>query len=152
MKTLMMSAGLVLALLQSPVLAADAAKPVATVQSNDRAERLKYATDFADIKPIREAINRDIEAATMGMTDDEKEEFMRFIQLRINYEKIEQDSINTMADMFTVAELKAMVGYYGSAEGKSAEEKAMVYTSKIGPQIANAIDGAMMDAKLGPSR
>lgn len=152
MKKLMMSAGLVLALLQSPALAADAVAPKAAVSPADKAERLKYATDFADIKPIREAINRDIEAATMGMMDDEKEEFMRFIQLRVNYEKIEQESIETMADMFTVPELKAMIAYYGSPEGKSAEEKAMVYTSKIGPQIANAIDGAMLDAKLGPSR
>lgn len=152
MKTLMMSAGLALALLQSPVLAADSATPAAAVSASERAERIKYATDFADIKPIREAIDRDIEAAAMGMTDDEKEEFMRFVQLRIDYEKIEKESIDMMADMFTVPELKAMVTYYGSPEGKSAEDKAMVYTSKIGPQIASAIDGALMDAKLGPAR
>jgi hypothetical protein len=153
MKKLMISAGLVLALLQAPAFAADSAAPAAAVvKADDRAERVKYATDFADIKPIREAIDRDIEAVAIGLTEDEKEDFMRFIQLRVNYEKMEETSIQLMADMFTAAELKAMVDYYGSPEGRSAEDKARDYTAKIGPMVSSAIDGALMDAKLGPAR
>lgn len=144
-----------MALLTSPVLAADtkaSSVSVPALNAEEKAERLKLAADFADIKPIREAVDRDIENATMGMGDDEKEQFMRFVQLRINYDKIEHDSINLMAEMFTVAELKAMIAYYGSKEGQSAENKARDYTAKIGPLVSSAIDGAMMDAKLGPAR
>ena len=121
----------------------------AAISAKEMEERVKYATDFADIKPIREAINRDIEAAAMGMDDNQKEEFMCYVQLRVNYDEIEAASIKTMAEMFTVAEIKAMIAYYGSPEGKSAEGKAKDYASRIGPMVTSAINGAMMDMRFG---
>lgn len=113
-------------------------------------ERLKYAAAFQDVRPVRDVINESFETVSLTLPEAEREEFMRFVQLRVDYDKIEELSIKTIAELYTVPELKAMIAYYGSQDGKTAEAKAASYTDKISPEITKVIDAALMDAKYGP--
>ncbi len=150
MKKYLLIAGLFIALLPSPVLAQDAAVEERPVSVAEMKQRIQLATDFADIRPVREQINIDIKNMSARLPEAEREDFMRYVQLRMPYDKIEALSIQTMAKLFTVPELKAMLSYYGSPEGKSADAKVPSYTAVIAPEVAKNIDAAVMDAKLGP--
>jgi hypothetical protein len=120
-----------------------------TVSANELKERIKFATEFHDVRPIRKAIDQDIQKYAETLPESDRENFMRFIQIRIDYDKIEELSIKTMAEIYTVPELKAMIAYFGSPEGKSAEAKGPLYTSRVAPEITRAIDAALLDAQLG---
>lgn len=145
---------LALALLTpSAVLAADApapvAAPAAAVSAAEMKERIKLATEYHDAVNLRDIINRDIEKAGAGLTGDDKERYMRDIQLQIDYDKIEALSIKSMAETFTVPELKALIAYYGSPEGQMAQAKMDLYTGKVSPEIRKAVDTALMNAQFG---
>ncbi len=115
----------------------------------DLADRIKYATLFHDARPLRPIIDRQIDTYTKQVAESEREDFLRHVQLRIDYDALEDTSIQAMARLYTVAELKAMTAYYGSPEGKTAEAKNDAYAAKIGPDIGKALDGALLDTRFG---
>jgi hypothetical protein len=121
----------------------------ATDDPPDLAERTKYATLFHDARPLRPLIDRQIDTFTQRVNPEEREDFLRHVQLRIDYDGLEDKSIQAMARLYTVPELKAMIAYYGSPEGKSAETKSDAYAAQIGPEIGKALDGALMDTRFG---
>lgn len=121
------------------------------ISDEDMKERIRYAEEFHDIRPMRDAVNRNLEEYAKGLPEADREEFLRFVQLHIDYDKLEELSIQKMAEVYTVPEMKAMIAYFGSADGKSAEAKGPAYTSQIGPHITKAIDSALMDTRYGPS-
>lgn len=149
MKTYLLISGLLVALSSSPLRAEDT--PVAApVSAAEMKERLRLAADFDDIRPVRTQINVDVQNMANRLPLAEREDFMKYVQVRLSYDKIEELSVQTMAKMFTVPELKAMIAYYGSPEGKSADAKVPAYRAVIVPEVAKHLDAAVMDAKLGP--
>ena len=122
------------------------------LSASEQRERIKFATEFHDVRPIRAAIDQDIQKYADTLPESDRENFMKFIQVRIDYDEIEELSIQKMAEIYTVPELKAMIAYFGSPEGKSAEAKGAEYMSKVAPEINSAIDSALMDAQLGGSQ
>ncbi|MEK7801588.1 MAG: hypothetical protein AAB276_03955, partial [Pseudomonadota bacterium] len=53
------------------------------------------------------------------------------------------------ADIYTVPEMRAMIAYYGSPDGQSAEAKGAIYGPKIAKDVQKEIDAAVMSVKLG---
>lgn len=129
-----------------PVAAPQAAAPAA----DDMKERVKLATDFADIRPVRVMIDQSIQTLSERLPEEERERFMTYVKLRMDYDEIEALSIRAMADTFTAPELKAMIAYYGSAEGKSVDAKMGGYMSKMTPEVTKRIDAVLADVKFGP--
>lgn len=121
------------------------------VSDEEMKVRIRLSEEFHDIRPMRDAVNRNLEEYAKGLPEEEREEFLRYVQLHIDYDKLEEFSIQKMAEVYTVPEMKAMIAYFGSADGKSAEAKGSAYTSQISPYIAKAIDSALMDTRYGPS-
>lgn len=115
----------------------------------DLQDRIKYATLFHDARPLRPLIDSQIDTYTKQVNEEEREDFLRHVQLRIDYDGLEDKSIQAMARIYTVPELKAMIAYYGSPEGKSADAKSSAYAEKLGPEIGKALDGALMDTRFG---
>lgn len=147
MRTVLIALGLILLPLQ--VHATTAASAAESVSPEEMKQRVKYATDYHDVRPIRAVIDGQIDRYARQLPEAEREDFLRYVQLRINYDKIEELSIQAMAETYTSAELKAMVDYYGSPAGKSAEAKSPGYTSKMAPVITQALDSALLDTRFG---
>ena len=139
----------VTALAADETMLADPASAAAPISAEDLKERNKLATEYHDVVDMREIVNRDIAAGAGGLTEAETEKYMREVQIRINYEKIEELSISAMANTFTVPELKALIAYFGSPEGKSSQEKMGLYTEQVAPEIRKAIDAALVNAQFG---
>jgi hypothetical protein len=119
------------------------------VWADDARERLKLATEFHDIRPLRDNINAGIENLAQGFGGQARENFITNMKLRINYDDLESQSIKIMADVFTVEELNAMIAYYGSAVGKAAEAKATTYQTQFTPVVRKALDAALAAEKFG---
>ncbi len=126
----------------------------AEVPAAEMAERVKLATFYHDAMDLREIVNRDIEAAGQGLSEKDFATYTKAVQVHLDYVKLEQDSIQAMAQTFTLPELKALVAFYGSPEGKSAHSKMPLYIGQIAPEIRKAIDASLMDAQysIAPSR
>lgn len=116
-------------------------------QDFDRAERIKLSKDLHDIRNIRERINGIVAGAADTIPEADREDFQKYVQLKVNYDALEEKSIAYAADIYTVPELKAMIAYFGSADGRSAESKGAVFSDKIGKDIIAEVDAAILAAK-----
>ena len=132
----------------SPVESAPA--PVSeSISAEEMAERVKLSTELHDIRNIRDSVNATVAAYAKRLPEKQREGYMQAIELSLDYEKIEQVSINEAAKVFTPAELRAMISYFGSPEGRSAEQKMGAYSKKVVAEVQRGIDAAIMASKLG---
>jgi len=119
----------------------------------DMAERTKLAVELNDVMHIRDKITADIENYSRKIPSEQRDYYTRYIQLKVDYDKLEDLSVTYTAETFTVPELRAMLAYYGSSEGQSAEAKASGYQGKMSKDVQKEIDAALMAAKLSaPSK
>lgn len=117
---------------------------------NDMAERLKLSKELHDVRHIRDRINDSIMGYSKAIPAGDREDFIRYVSLKIDFDKLEQASIQYAAETYTVPEFKAMIAYFGSPDGQSAEAKGSeIYAPKIAKDIKKEIDAAIMAAKLG---
>ena len=133
---------LAVAVLSLSVAAVNAATPV-----DDKAERVRLSKDLHDIRQIRERINATILEAANAIPPEDREDFQKYVQLKVDYDALEAKSIEYAAEIYTVPELKAMIAYFGSADGKSAEAKGEIFADHISKDIQTQIDAAIMAAK-----
>ncbi|OFW87450.1 MAG: hypothetical protein A3J37_05670 [Alphaproteobacteria bacterium RIFCSPHIGHO2_12_FULL_45_9] len=131
---------LLLSMMSFHVMAADPA-------TDDKAERIRLSKDLHDIRNIRERINATILDAANAIPPADREDFQRYVQLKVNYDALEEKSIQYAAEVYTVPELKAMIAYFGSPNGQSAEAKGATFSGKIGKDITAEIDAAILAAK-----
>lgn len=115
--------------------------------ADDSAERLKLSKDLHDIRNIRERINAVVLDAAKTLRPEDREDFQKYVQLHLDIDALEQKSIAYAAEVYTVDELRAMVAYFGSAAGQSAETKGEVFGAKIGKDIIAQVDAAILAAK-----
>lgn len=159
MKVLLLGFTVVLTLGNSEAFAAspsrETAAPLAAVlapesiSADEMAERVRLSTELHDIRNIRDSVNATVEAHAKRLPERQREGYMRAIELSLDYDKIEQVSINEAAKVFTPAEFRAMIAYFGSPEGRSAEQKMGVYSKKVVAEVQKSIDAALMASKLG---
>ena len=112
-------------------------------------KRLRLAERMHEIWSMRERINAALKSMAQRYPEEERDSFMNAMQLAMDYSRIEEASIDAMVNTFTTAELQAMVDYYGSKSGQSAEDKRSIYQDRIQPVIQKMIDKAMMAYKTG---
>jgi hypothetical protein len=111
--------------------------------------RLVLAERMHEIWPTRQRVERAVAQIASRMPEEEAQAFREVMRLAIDFSKLEEISIQAMADTFTVAELKAMVTYYGSEAGQGAESKTSRYVEKIQPAITRMVDKALMAYRTG---
>ncbi len=116
-------------------------------QDFDKAERIKLSKDLHDIRNIRERINAVISSAADTIPPEDREDFQRYVQLKVDYDTLEKKSIEYAAEVYTAPELKAMISYFGSPDGQSAEAKGETFSQKIGKDIFAQVDDAILAAK-----
>lgn len=116
-------------------------------QDFDKAERIRLSKDLHDIRNIRDRINATILDAANAIPPEEREDFQKYVQLKVDYDALEAKSVSYAADVYTAPELKAMIAYFGSADGRSAEAKGQIFVDKITKDIIAQVDAAILAAK-----
>ena len=114
---------------------------------DDMAERIRLSKDLHDIRHIRDRINDTIKSAAGSVPDADRADFEKYVQLHVDYDALESKSIQYAAEVYTAPELKAMIAYFGSPDGQSAEAKGSLFADKISKDIGKEIDAAIIAAK-----
>lgn len=139
---------LVGSVLATPTVHAEPAAGVSAAKTDDMAERLRLSRELHDVRHIRNKIDDMIGAMSKTMPLQDREDFMTYMSESMNYDKLEEASIKYAAETYTAPELQAMIAYFGSPDGQSAESKGEVYIEKISKDISKEIDAAMLAVKL----
>jgi hypothetical protein len=146
---------LLLMLLPAPLYAADE-KPAAAAEAPkqdpaDLDKRIELSKKWHGLMPVsvRDQVNLAIEEAASAQPENQKEIFRANMRNILNYQAIEKISIDAMAEIYTTAELQALVEYYSKPEAKSATTKYQLYAAKVYPEITRMLDQAMMRARTG---
>lgn len=144
----------------SPVLAQEVTEETAETETqnapikdiaavDDYEERLTLSRQMHEIWPIRPKIEAALENITEQIPQQERLKFKAAMRQAIKFDALEEASIDAMADIFSVKELKAMIGFYGSKEGRSVTHKTSDYERALEPVMVKMIDKALLDVKLG---
>ncbi len=113
------------------------------------AHRMELAKKMHTINPLDPQIDGEIRRASLTVPFLEREAFLAAMSTVINRKTIEEVSIKAMAEIYSVAELEAMVNYYGKPEAKSAMAKIGDWARIVQPQLSRIIDRAIMRVKTG---
>ena len=142
-------------LLSSPVMAE---KPVivttnetlaSQTEQTDYEKRLELAREMHEIWPIRPKIEAVLENVAQQVAPQNRLKLKAALRKAIKFPALEQTSINSMTNIFTTEELKAMVDFYGSKEGRSVSFKTEDYEKSLRPILTEMMDKALIDIKLG---
>lgn len=112
-------------------------------------KRLELAQKMHEIRPTRDQVDSAIRRAAESIPSQDRQAFMAAMSTVLNYKAIERISIDAMAEVYTIAELEAMIEYYSKPEAKSATSKIRDWAAIVQPEINRIIDKAMMRVRTG---
>lgn len=112
-------------------------------------ERVELSRKMHEIWPIRIKIENALDAIANNIPEGERVEFKSAMRKAINFDAMEQASIDAMADIYSGPELQAMIDFYGSKEGRSVSHKLLDYEQAMNPIMTQMVDKAILDVRLG---
>ena len=118
-------------------------------QEENYDKRLELSKEMHEIWPTRPKIEAAIDAIGEQVPDAERAKFKAAMRRAIKFKALEEKSIETMAEIFTVKELESMIDFYGSKEGRSVAFKTGDYEAALQPLLMKMIDKALLDTRLG---
>lgn len=115
----------------------------------DTAKKIELAKKMHEIRPAKAQVQEALDQVGRNLPPMERDKFLKMVEGAFDYAKLEKLSIDTMVELFTVAELEKMVEYFGSPEAKVIATKLPEYQKKIQPEIIRSLDAAMMAQRTG---
>ncbi len=112
-------------------------------------QRLDLARQMHEIWPVRLKVEKALDVIAARMVPEDQAGFKAAMRRAIQFDQLEKDSVTAMAQTFTAEELKAMIVFYGSAEGRSVSEKTQDYQQRLEPSLTRMLDAALMQVKTG---
>lgn len=125
----------------SPVYAQDDLAPEPT--------NLELAEQMHKIWPIRPKIEAIIDIISEDIAPNDRLRLKAALRQAIEFDALEDASIEAMAEIFTAEELEAMIDFYGSKEGRAVTFKVDDYERALEPTMTKMMDKALLDLKLG---
>jgi len=126
-----------------------AAPQIPAALSAEEQNRLELATRMHEIWPIRMRVESALDAVAGGFPPERQAEGKARLRQSVKYDLLEEESIKSMADIFTAQELQAMIDFYGSEVGKSISTKTADYELLMRPAMVRMLDKAVLDLRLG---
>lgn len=113
--------------------------------------RLALAEELHKLRPVADQVDRAIERYAQTRPEAQREAFIAAMKNILNYKALERLSIDAYAQIYTEAELSAMVEYYAKPEALSASKKYERYAGMIYPEIIKMLDKAAIRLRTGVS-
>jgi hypothetical protein len=119
-----------------------------TQSSPDTPEnRTVLAKRYLIIAPPGELLHSAADIAVKSFPEPDRKIFLDVMHSKALEDAIYRFILDKMVNKFTLKELQALVMYYGSPEGKSAQEKLGSLTMEVMPQLQHEVKKAMEVAK-----
>ncbi len=125
------------------------ASPASAQDQGDQKTRLELAQKMHEIWPVRTRIESALESVSQSFPEERRAEVKAEMRKAIQFKEVEEESIRAMADTFTVAELQAMLDFYGSETGRAVSAKTSDYEGALRPVLTRMMDKAMMSLRTG---
>ncbi|MDH5721890.1 MAG: hypothetical protein OEY94_01025 [Alphaproteobacteria bacterium] len=119
------------------------------LSEEEMARKVQLAEKMHEINPVQEQVDSAVNSVASRLPEIERQTFLNAIYSTMNYKAIERISVDAMVEVYSVAELEAMVEYYSKPEAKSAGDKIPQWAGKVQPEIMRMIDKAMIKARTG---
>lgn len=129
--------------------AQDAKESAVAAENSNMAEKIELATKMHQINPAREQIDMAINKVATAIPDAARDDFLLSVREAMDYDLVERESINAMAEVYTVEELRAMVAYYTSPEAVHLKERSKQYEEIFSPKVYEMLDRSIMKARTG---
>ena len=126
----------------------DAPEDVAAYEASTK-ERLKLAQKMHEIWPIRQKVENALDNISERVPEKDRLKFKSGMRKAIDFDELEEQSIQAMADIYSGAELNKMIEFYGSKEGRSISTKNGDYERSLSPLMIKMVDKALLGAKMG---
>ncbi len=123
------------------------ARPLPDTSEN----RTQLAKQYLAIMPPGQMLHGAADIAAKAMPEQKRKIFMDLMYSKGLEESTYLVELDTLVNRFTAAELQALIAFYGSPEGKSAQEKLRFVTMEAMTHIQNEVKKGMEAAgeKLG---
>lgn len=119
--------------------------PHALAQEGDnKTRKIELAQQYSEIIPFDKEVEKSIEQIAMQVPVAQRTQFRTILQQNINANQLETASETALIDIFTEAELEAMIEFYGTPEGKSIMEKMPEYQSRLQPVLQAMVQEAAL--------
>ena len=112
-------------------------------------QRKALSQKMHEIWPIRRKVENALDSISERIDENNRAKFKAGMRRAIDFEELEEASIQAMADIYSVAELEKMIDFYGSKEGRSISVKTGDYEKQLQPLMIKMVDKALLDAKMG---
>lgn len=127
----------------------DAPAVASVVTVDDDTARMALSARMHEIWPVSVRVEDAIVVVAENVPAAERDAFITRMRKTIDQKTLEDESIKAMAQVFTTAELQAMVTFYGSPEGRAVSEKTEDYMAILQPVMVKMLDSALLDMRTG---
>lgn len=121
----------------------ESAKPLPDTPGN----RTMLAKRYLDLAPRAELMHAAADMAVKSIPEQDRKIFLAVMYSKPLEESMYRFELDKLVNNFTVGELQAMLTYYGSREGKSAQAKLGPLMMEIMTQLQQEVKKAVEAAK-----
>ena len=111
--------------------------------------KIKLAAQIHKYRPISLVIESAAAQIAANYPEGERETARRELIEHVEYQKLREESIVRMADIYTENELKVMLDFYSAPEFQSIRQKDIIYLQLVRPSIVRQLDAALMSLRTG---
>jgi len=111
--------------------------------TSDMAAKLNLAKQYTQSVSIEDEINKSIEELVVQVPVEKRALLKSTLERNIKTDRLQSVSEMALADVFTLDELKALVDFYSTAEGKAIKEKMPQYQARLEPILGQMIRDAV---------
>jgi uncharacterized protein len=99
------------------------------------ANRLAAARSYLEVASIKSMMRDTIIESAKSLPENVRSSYVQWMTKSVRVEVLESTALASMAQHFTLKELKALAAFYGSPEGRSAVKKFGAYMADVMPVI-----------------
>lgn len=111
--------------------------------------RLELAKEIQKVRPVQSQVDGALERYLQSVPESQRDSYRRALQGVLSYKALEKISNDAYAEVYSEAELSAMLEYYKKPESLSAAKKSDQYAGRVLPEIMRMLDRAMMRVRTG---
>ena len=112
-------------------------------QTVELSKKLTLAKEYSKIAPVDVEVNNAIEGLILNVPKENRILFKSILERNINTQRVQSASEMALAEIFTLEELKAMVDFYSTEEGKSVRSKMPDYQERLKPVLEQMVRDAL---------
>ena len=120
----------------------------AIAQNNASDESMALAREYTQSFPVEEDINAAIENMLLQVPASDRVLLKSILERNISIDRLKTASELALTEVFTTKELRALVEFYQTEEGRAVKEKMPTYQQKIQPVLEDMLRQALQEFRL----